>query len=110
MSDYDKALNKAALLERRAKLIREKAFNARKLPDRWRVGQLVRMLKHQEWSWSRGDIMKVCHVPYPDVPAAETLSFYVAPRRNPLQMRFYCTSYDVELFQDVSDPVKSEGK
>lgn len=110
MSNYDKALNKAALLERRAKLIREKAFNERKLPDYWRVGQLVRMLKYQEWSWSKGDIMKVCEVPYPDVPAAEAPRFYVAPRRNPLQMRFYCTPDDVELFQDVSDTIEPEGK
>lgn len=104
---YLKAEEKARRFERRAELIREKAKAKRKLPDYWRVGQLVRMLHDQEWAWSRGDIMRVSGVRDPNTPAKDTLSFTVSPRgKNPFG-NFYCTPDDVELYRDT--PEKKNG-
>lgn len=104
---FYRAEEKARVLEQRAKYIREKAFEERPLPDFWRVGQLVRMLKDQEWCWNRGNILVVSQVRFPKALAADADFFYVSPRgKNPMNMYFYCTPSDVELYRDWPLPKK----
>ena len=52
----------AEMLESEAKRLRKKAFDNRPMPDSWRVGQKVRLLKNKEWCADAGDVLMIVEV------------------------------------------------
>lgn len=99
MSDYCQQIERAAALEQEAARIREEAFANRRLPDFWRVGQLVRFLDNGEWSWSKGNVWRVVEVANPERPAAQYQVFWTSPPCG--DGVFWTTPRDVELVEDT---------
>jgi hypothetical protein len=92
-------LDKADWHAAESQRLKQEAFDERPLPDRWRVGQKVRMITDTEWAWRKGAIMIIVglHTKYDDV-------FYTSPldyETNPHAGSYWTTPEDVELVEDV---------
>jgi hypothetical protein len=94
-----KKIAEAARLEDKAARLREEAFNERPLPDFWRVGQTVRLIRSIEFGYDAGQTAQVVEVRDPTIPASEYQVFWISQR--PKQERFWTTPADVELVEDV---------
>jgi hypothetical protein len=97
---YEAELDKAAALRAQAAKIEEEAFANRPLPDRWRVGQVVRTVVEMEHCASRGAILYVHRVQeqYADTPADEYQVFWTGPKDK--RSMYWTTPNDVELVLD----------
>ena len=96
-------LTRAQQLEDEAKALMEQAFNERPLPDRWRVGQKVRVLVDKEWCCSAGAIMVVAEIrpEYSETPSHEYQVFYTAFDGDRGRYgRYWTTPDEVELVED----------
>lgn len=82
----------AEMLESEAKRLRKKAFDNRPLPDFWRVGQKVRLLKTKEWCADAGDVLMIVEVRDHNV-------FWTSPLNG--TGRYWTTPDEVELVEDV---------
>ena len=85
-------LNIAEMLESEAKRLRKKAFDNRPMPDSWRVGQKVRLLKNKEWCADAGDVLMIVEVRDHNV-------FWTSPPNG--TGRYWTTPDEVELVEDV---------
>ena len=82
----------AEMLESEAKRLRKKAFDNRPMPDYWRVGQKVRLLKNKEWCADAGAVLMVVEVRDYNV-------FWTSPLNS--TGKFWTTPDEVELVEDV---------
>jgi hypothetical protein len=92
-------LNIAEMLESEAKRLRKKAFDNRPLPDFWRVGQTVRLLKDKEWCAGAGTLMTVVELDEFEEPAKNYQVFWTTPINGTGQ--YWTTPDEVELVEDV---------
>lgn len=92
-------LNIAEMLENEAKRLRNKAFDNRPLPDFWRVGQIVRLIKDKEWCADAGTLMKIVQLDKPEEPASRYQVFWTTPING--HGVYWTTPDEVELLQDV---------
>ncbi len=92
-------LNIAEMLENEAKRLRKKAFDNRPLPDFWRVGQKVRLLKNKEWCADAGTVMMIVDLDEFEEPAKNYQVFWTSPLNG--TGRYWTTPDEVELVEDV---------
>lgn len=90
---------RAARLEAEAAALRKRAFDDRPLPDFWRVGQRVRLIKDKEWAYPAGTEVEVVKVRDPDTPAKEYQVFWTSTNHG--KELYWTTPDEVELVQDV---------
>jgi len=94
-------LNIAEMLESEAKRLRKKAFDNRPLPDFWRVGQTVRLIKDKEWCANAGTIMTIVELDavYTVRQAKNYQVFWTTPING--KGIYWTTPDEVELVEDV---------
>jgi hypothetical protein len=100
LSVYREKMDKAAALREEAARLEKEAFDSRVLPDRWRVGQKVRMRADTDFAWSAGDIMTITRIRDKGRLAHEYQVFYTTTADG--FGSFWTTPDDVEeLVEDV---------
>jgi len=99
---FEAELVRARTLREEAAAIEKAAFEARPLPDKWRVGQTVRYLRSIEYGPNRGSLGYVQRLREEDadkdIPAKDYQVFWTGPKDK--SSTFWTTPDDVELVED----------
>ncbi len=105
-SAMEAKLARAAALEHEAAQLRSEAFEQRRLPDFWRVGQKVRYLTNSDWAWHRGNEGTVVALrdDCKGKPAHEYQVFYTGVGPD-CYGQYWTTPSDVELIEDTPSDI-----
>ena len=96
----EKLIAKAEKLERKAKRLREKAFDTRVLPEHWEIGQIVELLVDKEFFAPRGTLLRITDVTFDCklTPAKDYCVFWTRRVDDTAEGHYWTVSSDVELY------------
>ena len=97
--DHDSYLTKAQSIRNLAERLLATIFKSRKLPDFWRAGQRVRVIKSKHGFFYIGDVLTVVDVETPDTPADQEQVLWLS--YVPEGERYKASPEHIELIEDV---------
>jgi hypothetical protein len=92
-------LARARELEIEANRLRKEAFEERPLPDKWRIGQMVRFIVDKEWAWGAGTVAQIVKTDKSDKPADKYQVFWTST--DPGKHLFWTTPNEVEFVSET---------